>query len=135
MASQSQGNIFEIDVNREGAVHMSKYRVRCASCQKNFCSQCQAEPYHLGKTCQQFKEYKESRKCRFCAEKLTQPPPSMVPAFKDICRSPACIELMGKSCEKVNACGHPCCGFKDEQQCLPCLNEECVNKNEAVTLS
>jgi hypothetical protein len=108
---------------------MSKFRVRCGSCSKNFCSKCQAEPYHLGKTCEQFKEFKEARKCRFCLIKLTQSPPSMNPAFKDVCRSPACIDLMGKSCDKILACGHACCGFKDEKKCLPCLNEECVAKN------
>ena len=33
------------------------------------------------------------------------------------------------------ACGHPCCGFAGEQRCLPCLDEGCVMKNEAATLS
>ncbi len=42
---------------------------------------------------------------------------------------------MGKSCEKLLACGHPCCGFKDEEKCMPCLNEECVNKDESLTFS
>lgn len=58
----------------------------------------------------------------------------MKPAFKDVCRSATCIELMDKSCEKILGCGHPCCGFKNEQRCLPCLNEECVNANEAATM-
>lgn len=40
-------------ITREAAVCMSKYRVRCNECQKNFCCnpQCQSEPYHTGKTC------------------------------------------------------------------------------------
>jgi hypothetical protein len=38
----------------------------------------------------------------------------MLPAFKDVCRSPDCIELMGKSCDKLLDCGHACCGCKDE---------------------
>lgn len=41
--------------------------------------------------------------------------------------------MMGKSCEKLLECGHPCCGFKDEENCMPCLNEECVNKDESLT--
>lgn len=57
----------------------------------------------------------------------------MLPAFKDVCRSPDCIDLMGKSCDKMLACGHACCGFKNELICLPCLNKDCVDKNEAST--
>jgi hypothetical protein len=31
-------------------------------------------------------------------------------------------------------CNHVCCGFKGEEQCLPCLNEECVKANPDLTL-
>lgn len=41
---------------------------------------------------------------------------------------------MGKTCEKVLGCGHPCCGFKNEEQCLPCLDPACVDKNKTLTL-
>lgn len=58
-------------LSREAAQNMAKYRVRCSGCHKNFCSSCSAEPYHLGKTCEQQKEFKEARKCRFCQTKLT----------------------------------------------------------------
>lgn len=57
----------------------------------------------------------------------------MNPAFKDVCRSSSCIEQMGKSCEKVLECGHYCCGFKDEVKCLPCLDPECVKKDDELT--
>lgn len=120
--------------SKESAEHMAKYRVRCGECQKNFCCQCQAEPYHGGKTCEQFKELKEARKCRYCLTKLTQAPPSVKPAFKDVCRSQACVELMGKTCDKVLRCGHPCCGFSGETKCLPCLDESCVQKDEHQTM-
>ena len=113
---------------------MSKSRVRCGSCQKNFCAECQSEPYHLGKTCQQHKEFKEAAKCRYCLNKLTQPPPSMLPAFKEVCRSPQCVDLMAKSCQKMLACGHPCCGMKDERVCMPCLHPDCVSNNQDATL-
>lgn len=64
-----------------------------------------------------------------------QAPPSMKPAFKDVCRKPECIDLMNKSCEKLHdGCKHACSGFKDERQCLPCLNEECVKNDEHLTL-
>ena len=40
-------------ITKEAAECMSKYRVRCNECAKNFCCnpQCGAEPYHTGKTC------------------------------------------------------------------------------------
>jgi hypothetical protein len=30
---------------------------------------------------------------------------------------------------KKKACGHRCGGFKDEENCLPCLQEGCVGKD------
>jgi phage FluMu protein Com len=39
-------------INKTAAKHMSQYRVRCPECQINFCSSCNEEPYHIGKTCQ-----------------------------------------------------------------------------------
>lgn len=41
-------------------------------------------------------------------------PPSLKPAFSNVCRKNECIELMNKSCDKMLPCGHVCCGFKDE---------------------
>jgi len=101
-------------ISRKAAEHMSKHRVRCHECNSNFCANCSAAPYHTGKTCEEFKEFKEARKCRYCNDKITQAPPSMKPAFKDVCRKEECIQLMNKSCDKVLQCGHYCCGFVDE---------------------
>lgn len=105
-------------ITREAAECMAKFRVKCplANCGKIFCTnpQCQAEPYHTGKTCSQYKEYKEMKKCRFCDSKLTLASPSMVPAFKEVCRSEDCIERMNNNCDKILPCGHFCCGFKGE---------------------
>jgi hypothetical protein len=42
--------------------------------------------------------------------------------------------MMRKTCDKVHACGHPCCGFVNEAQCLPCLDEKCVKDNPDLTL-
>ena len=62
-------------------------------------------------------------------------PLSILPAFKDVCRSQECEKMMEKTCNKMLACDHACCGFKDEVECLPCLNSECVKKDETKTLS
>ena len=45
----NQGNVMTM----EAAKHMAKNRIRCNECQKNFCTECNAEPYHIGKTCDQ----------------------------------------------------------------------------------
>ena len=50
----------------EAARHMANYRIKCNECQKNFCTQCKSEPYHVGKNCDQA----HARACRFCQEQL-----------------------------------------------------------------
>ena len=118
-------------ITREAAECMSMFRVRCNECNKNFCSnpQCGEEPYHNGKTCAQHKDFKEAKKCRYCLTKLTQAPFDMRPAFKEVCRSQVCMDLMNKSCDKVLRCGHACCGFRGEEICLSCLHPDCVAAN------
>lgn len=45
---------------------MSRYRINCLKCGTIFCSGCDMKDYHVGKTCEQAKAYKEANKCRFC---------------------------------------------------------------------
>lgn len=35
---------------------------------------------------------------------------------------------MQKTCDKILKCGHPCGGSVGEKECMPCLEEECINK-------
>lgn len=35
---------------------------------------------------------------------------------------------MNSSCAKMHACGHPCGGFANEKECLPCLEPDCITK-------
>lgn len=51
-------------VSMEAAKHMANHRIRCNECSKNFCTKCNAEPYHVGKTCDQ----NNATNCRFCCE-------------------------------------------------------------------
>jgi len=111
---------------------MAKFRVRCNKCEKNFCAGCSQEPYHLGKTCEEFKSFKEARKCRYCDEKITQAPPSAKPAFRDVCRKQDCMNFMNETCEKVLPCGHPCNGFRGEADCIPCMHQDCAVQNKVV---
>lgn len=52
-------------LTKKAAEHMSKYRIRCPACNGNFCIDCGANPYHISKTCEEFKAFSESVKCRF----------------------------------------------------------------------
>ena len=41
MENKSQGTfLIELTFSRESAVHMSRFRVRCNKCHKNFCANC-----------------------------------------------------------------------------------------------
>ena len=103
---------------------MAENRIRCNECTSNFCIKCNASPYHVGKTCDQ----NIATSCRFCGEELTQPSPSMKPAFRDVCRKQECFQQMQLSCDKLLPCGHPCYGMGNDGKCLPCLHEECIQK-------
>lgn len=57
-------------ISDNAAIHMSLNRINCPKCKKIFCYKCKAEPYHLGKTCDEALAYKESDKCRFCEDAM-----------------------------------------------------------------
>jgi len=82
------------------------------------------QPYHAGKTCQQVREHREAAKCRFCDTKL----PAEL-ADGHVCNEEQCQVLLKLSCTKTHACGHLCKGFKDEAECLPCLDEQCAKNH------
>lgn len=113
-------------LSRQHAEHMSKFRVRCASCKENFCIGCKTSPYHINYTCEENKKKQQALSCRFCEEELNQPSISNDPAFQDVCRKAECIELMKNSCNKTHPCGHRCKGYAKERVCLPCLEPECI---------
>jgi hypothetical protein len=50
--------------------------------------------------------------------------------FADVCTEKECKALMDQSCDKVQACGHNCKGFKGEKKCLPCLHEDCAQQSK-----
>ena len=60
-------------VSLEAAKHMASFRIRCSSCNENFCTKCNTKPYHVGKTCDQ----NQALGCRFCGDELKHPSPSM----------------------------------------------------------
>jgi len=108
-------------ISARAARNMSKYRFRCSNCNKVFCAKCKADPYHLGKTCKEYLEFKSSNKCRYCEKQI--------PPGKKVCKSKECKSRRRNSCRQRLSCGHHCYGVKNEHRCLPCLNENCRDSN------
>ncbi|KAL6054132.1 E3 ubiquitin-protein ligase highwire [Balamuthia mandrillaris] len=61
-----------VPLSKEADLHMQEYRFRCRSCDTEFCAGCKASPYHLGMTCEQHRQWTESKRCRFCATQVTK---------------------------------------------------------------
>eukprot|EP01096_Ripella_sp_DP13-Kostka_P006733 TRINITY_DN2430_c0_g1_i1.p1 TRINITY_DN2430_c0_g1~~TRINITY_DN2430_c0_g1_i1.p1 ORF type:complete len:685 (+),score=256.80 TRINITY_DN2430_c0_g1_i1:184-2238(+) len=57
-------------VSPEALDHYFNNRFRCRHCSTVFCAQCNLTPYHIGKTCRQYVESLQSKKCRFCGDKV-----------------------------------------------------------------
>ena len=107
---------------------MSTYRIRCNGCGINFCSDCKVEPYHLGMTCAQYKKEKTQKKCRFCGCNIKRD-------NVNFCSKKVCKNQARQCCAAfLEGCGHPCYGYNGEAEHPPCLHEECVAKNEELTL-
>lgn len=60
-----------IKLTKQTLQHRAKHRFRCSKCNTEFCSICNAIPYHTGYTCEQYKNYIQSNKCRFCETAIT----------------------------------------------------------------
>ena len=57
-------------------------------------------PYHVGKTCEEFKAFTEAVKCRFCGDAIQAN--GKAGAFKDVCKKKECRDMIKHSCDKVH---------------------------------
>eukprot|EP00347_Sterkiella_histriomuscorum_P015331 403357427 len=124
-------------ISVDAAINYNLNKIQCELCKYSFCNKCQIEPYHLGYTCEEYQIYLDTRKCRFCNDVIGKNKQQVFPkvlAFEEVCNSGSCKELMDIYCSKFHKdCGHICYGAKHEPTCLPCLNLDCVNKNQDFT--
>ena len=111
-------------LSRQAAENYAKNRCRCGFCKKDFCKECNIMPYHLGKTCDEFKQHKIAKKCRFCDVEIKGF--NMGPD-EDVCNNAECRQRYMISCKKKLKCGHKCFGVNQEKICPPCLDKECQN--------
>lgn len=103
-------------LSRTHAEHMANYRFRC-TCSKVTCANCHAEPYHIGKTCEEFKTFQLSKHCRYCMKTIK--------SNASHCKDEDCKKRYRTSCKKQLNCGHICFGTNEETQCSKCLEEVC----------
>lgn len=106
--------------------HMASFRFRCP-CAKVTCAGCGTEPYHTGRTCEEFKLFKEAKHCRYCSKSIK--------SSANHCKDEDCKKRFRSSCKKVLPCSHLCFGTNEELDCSECLDESCGGKgNEMCTI-
>ena len=109
-------------LSQAAATHYAENRCRCPNCSSIFCISCQVIPYHLGKTCEEYKAFLSSLKCRYdntVINEATRGPTEIV------CNNAECLTKYKYSCKKTLQCGHVCFGCKKENKCPPCLDKDC----------
>ncbi|KAJ3440543.1 e3 ubiquitin-protein ligase mycbp2 [Anaeramoeba flamelloides] len=126
--SMTEFDIFGQPLTTEAKIHRNENRYRCTSCHKNFCANCMETPYHLGYNCEDWTKRKNSLKCRFCETTLTDKNILKGSEEFEVCNSSECVEFFKNACNKKLKCGHFCCGVKDEEIHLGCLQEKCECK-------
>jgi len=111
-------------LSKEACEEYANHRCRCIRCNENFCIKCKTIPYHIGKTCDEYKHFKKAEKCRFDQTEINDDNRG---PNNDVCNNPECIERYEQSCKKKLKCGHKCFGVNGEKVCPPCLNNQCKN--------
>ncbi|CAI2366961.1 unnamed protein product [Moneuplotes crassus] len=120
-------------VSKEASECYAKYRTKCNQCNDELCGKCMLTPFHLGFTCSQYREYIESEKCRYCGYPVKKKRKKGILQF--VCSKFECKNIAKHSCSEILDCGHVCRGVRKEEECLPCLEADCVERNEKATLS
>ena len=106
----------------------NRFKCPTNNCGTEQCKTCQASPYHIGVSCD---EYKNFTPCRYCGEGLEHEVNMKTNPFTDICMyNKGCLEKMENACKFVLPCGHRCGGIKDEKAHPECLYEKCSEVKE-----
>lgn len=99
----------------EAQEHFLRYRMLCRECTTVFCLSCRIQPYHLGFTCDDYREYMVAPHCRFCDTAIIHKPNQVMENVPfSVCEDPSCIEKMNLCCLQVLHCGHACGGVRGE---------------------
>ena len=101
-----------------------------SKCKTEQCRSCKAIPYHIGFTCDHWKDFNSKKKCRFCETLINMVDESKPLALQNICTDTECVQKSKQICQKTLECGHPCSGFVNEINCMECLDYDCASKSE-----
>ena len=82
---------------KEAAEHYAAHRCRCPRCKVDFCSECLNSPYHIGQTCDSFKRFVTSKRCRYDNVVITNKNNG---PEDDICANSECVQNYKISCKK-----------------------------------
>eukprot|EP01083_Nonionella_stella_P023469 64939_1 len=107
-----------IEIDSDEQKHWVLNRIRClnkscSSYNKDFCRSCKHQPYHLGYTCESFKLFAQTPKCRFCQTILTLDNCDNIHSWKVlVCNATGCLENQKISSNKMLRCNHISHGTK-----------------------
>ncbi|CAD8076897.1 unnamed protein product [Paramecium primaurelia] len=103
------------NISGEALINYANNRFICKQCKTEQCKQCNAVPFHIGMTCQQYKTNQQANKCILCD----------FPCEGKVCNQEDCQKRIQKLCQKTLDCGHNCNGVKGEEcLCLRCSKQE-----------
>ena len=98
--------------------HFRQNRLRCWTCQGNFCVACNEMPYHVGFTCVDRATFLKARHCLYCTTVITS-------NTAVICDQFDCLAKLEMACPARLTCGHRCFGIREEVTHLPCVHHDC----------
>ncbi|CAD8189536.1 unnamed protein product [Paramecium octaurelia] len=111
----------ELDKGQQGknisgeALIKDNNRFICEQCQTEQCRECNAVPYHIGMTCQLYKNMQYKNKCILCD----------LPCEGKVCNKEYCQRRIQRLCQNTLDCSHSCYGVQGEEcVCLLCSNQE-----------
>lgn len=128
-----------VPLTEEARRHYREYRFSCRECRTEFCSSCNAQPYHVGYTCETFRQFQTAQHCRYCNAALgsaeflaleaeaASASGSGTAALSLVCSGAECQAKKKVACTRRLDCGHPCLGICDEVACLGCLQPGCTS--------
>ena len=109
-------------ISNQAAECYAQNRCKCPRCQKEFCINCNFSPFHLGKTCEEQRRFKEAKKCKYCNSEIKS---NNQGPSNNVCKAEECVVAFNTACPKKLLCGHQCYGTKFDKTCPPCLNKSC----------
>lgn len=91
-------------------VFTANNRFKCPVCYTEQCKSCGENPFHLGFTCDNFKN---QILCRYCMKEPLDFLDLKAKPLSDICLDPECFQKAENACKQIMACKHRCSGVKN----------------------